>query len=134
MRIAFASADGVRIFDHFGRTPAFTILDVESGQVTHRSTRRNDFTHHAHRSSEAHDERDHASRGHGDMIGALKDCQVVISRGMGRRAWEDLRAAGIEMIVTDEVEIDRAVAAYLAGTLMDRTDRLHDHGHGQSHH
>lgn len=129
MRIAIASADGVRIFDHFGRSPAFAIIDVESGQIARRTMRTNDFTPHARRQpGEAH-EQAHATHSHATIAEALKDCQVVISRGMGRRAYDDLRAAGIEMIVTDEVEVDSAVRRYLAGTLRDRSDRLHDHHH-----
>jgi predicted Fe-Mo cluster-binding NifX family protein len=44
---------------------------------------------------------------------------------MGRRAWEDLRARGIEMIVTDETDVDTAVRKYLAGELQDHTEKLH---------
>jgi predicted Fe-Mo cluster-binding NifX family protein len=43
---------------------------------------------------------------------------------MGRRAWEDLRAHGIEMIVTDETEVQKAVQMYLAGNLRDNVERL----------
>jgi predicted Fe-Mo cluster-binding NifX family protein len=133
MRIAIASADGVRIFHHFGRTPSFAIIEVESGQVTRRTIRTNDFTPHAQRApgADRHHDHHHATHGHAAIAEALKDCQVVISRGMGRRAYEDLRAAGIEMIVTDEVQVESAVSRYLAGTLTDRTDRLHDHGHSR---
>lgn len=127
MRIAIASADGVRIFDHFGRSPAFAIIDVESGEVARRTMRANDFTPHARRAPGDDHGHEHGTHGHQAIAEALKDCQIVISRGMGRRAYEDLRAAGIEMIVTDETEVDLAVRGYLAGTLRDRTDRLHDH-------
>jgi predicted Fe-Mo cluster-binding NifX family protein len=44
---------------------------------------------------------------------------------MGRRAWEDLRARGIEMIVTDETEVEKAVQMYLAGSLRDNIEKLH---------
>jgi predicted Fe-Mo cluster-binding NifX family protein len=44
---------------------------------------------------------------------------------MGRKAWEDLRARGIEMILTDETNVDSAVELYLAGRLKDRVENLH---------
>jgi predicted Fe-Mo cluster-binding NifX family protein len=44
---------------------------------------------------------------------------------MGRKAWEELRAQGIEMIVTDETEVEVALRMYLADELEDRTDKLH---------
>ncbi len=92
--------------------------------------RRNTFTGHS-RGGEQHQEHGGAGHGRGDEQGhktvpqALRDGKAVISHGMGRRAWEDLRAQGIEMIVTDETEVETAAKMYLAGELRDQTERLH---------
>jgi predicted Fe-Mo cluster-binding NifX family protein len=61
---------------------------------------------------------------HGPILEALKDCQVVISHGMGRRIHEDLRSAGIEAFITDETSVDEALSFYLKGELEDRIERL----------
>jgi predicted Fe-Mo cluster-binding NifX family protein len=68
-----------------------------------------------------HEEREE----HHHVAEGLKDCNVVISHGMGRRAWEDLRAKGVEMIVTDETDVQQSVNLYLSGKLEDRTEMLH---------
>ena len=44
---------------------------------------------------------------------------------MGRKAWEDLRDKGIEMIVTNETNVEKAVKMYLMGELTDRVEKLH---------
>ena len=129
MKIAVATEDGKTISAHFGRSPYFALYNIEDGEITDKEMRRNTFTGHFRGGQE------HGHGGHGDSHGdheghqtvaeALQDCKAVISHGMGRRAWEDLRASGIEMIVTDETEAESAVRMYLAGELKDRTDKLH---------
>jgi predicted Fe-Mo cluster-binding NifX family protein len=59
------------------------------------------------------------------MASAISDCQVLLARGMGAGAYESMQEAGIRPVVTDIPTIDAAVAAYLAGTLTDHTERLH---------
>jgi predicted Fe-Mo cluster-binding NifX family protein len=58
------------------------------------------------------------------MWEGLKDCSVIISHGMGRRAWQDLGAMGVEIIVTDETDVERALELYLTGDLQDKSETL----------
>jgi len=44
---------------------------------------------------------------------------------MGAGAYQSMEQAGIRPIVTDLVNIDEAVQAYLAGSILDHTERLH---------
>jgi predicted Fe-Mo cluster-binding NifX family protein len=67
-----------------------------------------------------------AGHGHHRVAEGLKDCAAVISHGMGRRAWEDLRSRGIEMIVTDETDVEKAVNSYMEGKLEDKPEKLHE--------
>lgn len=130
MKIAVATEDGKIISRHFGRSPYFAVHEINEGIVVNKEMRQNTFTGHFsgkyhHQNSAEHvpgsgDGHEHHSVGEG-----LKDCNVVISNGMGRKAWEDLRNIGIEMIVTDETDIEKAVIMYLAGELKDQTERLH---------
>jgi predicted Fe-Mo cluster-binding NifX family protein len=59
------------------------------------------------------------------MAVAIKDCEVLLCRGMGAGAYESMKQAGIRPIVTDIKSIDEAVQAYLAGQLVDHVERLH---------
>ena len=130
MKIAVATEEGKTISAHFGRSPLFAIFDIENGAVAGITLRENTFTRHfsgKHQAGE-HGEHHHGKgdpHAHESAAKGLSDCQVVISHGMGRRAWEDLRARGIEMIVTDETDVATAVRLYLAGRLEDRVERLH---------
>ncbi|KAA0231498.1 iron-molybdenum cofactor biosynthesis protein [candidate division KSB1 bacterium] len=129
MKIAVATEDGKTISAHFGRSPFFAIYEIADGKVINQEMRRNTFTGHF-RGGVAHED-GHHDHGKGDehahqtVAEGLQDCQTVISHGMGRRAWEDLCSRGIEMIVTDETEVERALNLYLVGELKDRTEKLH---------
>jgi predicted Fe-Mo cluster-binding NifX family protein len=130
MKIAVATEQGKIISDHFGRSPYFAIFEIENGNIINQSMRQNTFTGHfrGHHEGHQHVEHQHGTggtHGHDSAAEGLGDCNVVISHGMGRRAWEDLRARGIEMIVTDETEVEKAVHMYLAGKLRDNVDKLH---------
>ena len=59
------------------------------------------------------------------MVAAIADCQVLLARGMGAGAFASMQQAGIEPIVTDIEEIGAAVEAYLAGTLRNQVEKLH---------
>lgn len=130
MKIAVATGNGSTIFGHFGRSPYFVIIEVEKNRIINRSLRKNTFTGHFQRDHHQHKNGEH-HRGSGDrhmhqsVAEGLIDCQVVISHGMGRKAWEDLRARGIEMIVTDETEVEKAVKMYISGELTDKVEKLH---------
>ncbi len=131
MKIAVATEDGKMIAAHFGRSPYFAIFEVQDGDVVSQEMRRNTFTGHFRGGSEGRDHGRHDHQGAGDPHGhrsawkGLNDCQVVISHGMGRKAWEDLRAREIEMIVTDETDVERALGMYLTGGLEDKIEKLH---------
>jgi predicted Fe-Mo cluster-binding NifX family protein len=43
------------------------------------------------------------------MEPGLSDCKAVISHGMGRRIYDDLKGAGIKALVTDETEVQKIV-------------------------
>lgn len=135
MKVAAVSEDGVTISQHFGRAPFYVVVTVENGQIVGREIR--DKMGHAQFASEPHTERAHGTdpRGHGfapaaqdrhtRMAAAIGDCEVLLARGMGAGAYESMRQAGIRPLVTDISNIDEAVHAYLAGRLVDHTERLH---------
>jgi len=118
MKIAVASADGVSVSQHFGRSRCFIVFDVADGKVTGREVRDNTYTAHAKgecKEGEPHHDQPHS---HADVIAAMHDCQVMLCGGMGFRAAQDLQANGIRAIMIDpSLTPDQAVAQLVAGTL-----------------
>lgn len=113
MKIAVASEDGLSISRHFGRSRCFMIFEVADRQIVDRSVRANSFTAHARGECQ---EETHHHHGHGELVAALKDCEVVLCRGMGWRAAEELKQQGIQAFVLNvELSPEEAVHAYLAG-------------------
>ncbi len=137
MKIALVTDDGNTISQHFGRAGYYEVLSVENGSVIGRERREKPAhgLHHQHPHDPGavhlHESGDTAAAGggavnaHGAMLAPITDCQVLISRGMGYGAYDSLRGAGIQTIITDVREIDEAVGKYLAGELVDHPERLH---------
>ncbi|MCF7827184.1 MAG: iron-molybdenum cofactor biosynthesis protein [Candidatus Marinimicrobia bacterium] len=125
MKIGIASDDQQSIAQHFGRTKGFVITELAEKKVISTEYRENNFTAHSQPAKhEAHEEHQHS---HGSILAALKDCDVVIARGMGRRIYDDLRNVNIEAIITDIPAVDDAIDAYLAGTLKDNPEKGCEH-------
>lgn len=125
MKIAVASDDGKNISSHFGRTKGFVIFDVEGKEIKSQEYRPNTFTGHARGLEGAGHEVDR----HASILDALKDCEVVISHGMGRRIYDDLKSGGIQVFVTDETDVKRALDLYLRGELVDKPEIGCQHRH-----
>jgi predicted Fe-Mo cluster-binding NifX family protein len=125
MKIAIVSDDEKTIASHFGQAQGFLVFEVDAGEVKHREYRLNTFTGHARGLEGA----DCGADRHGPIIAALKDCATVISHGMGRRIYDDLRQAGIEAIITDETDAEQALQLFIKGGLKDRPELSCQHDH-----
>ena len=125
MKIAIASDDGKTISSHFGQTKGFVVFQVEGKEVKNREYRPNIFTGHARGVEGA----GHGIDRHGPILAALRDCKAVVSHGMGRRIYNDLTQAGIEVYVTDQTDVERALDLYLSGELIDRPELGCEHKH-----
>lgn len=95
--MAIASDDGKIIASHFGRTRGFVLLEIDGSSVGNQEYRPNTYTGHARGLEGA----EHGLDRHAPILNALAGCQVVISHGMGRRIYEDLKQANIEVFITD---------------------------------
>jgi predicted Fe-Mo cluster-binding NifX family protein len=115
MNIAVASADGVTVSEHFGRSRCFIVFNVAEGKIVSRQVRDNTYT--AHAKGECDDQHHHDQpHSHADIVAALRDCQVVLCGGMGYRAAEDLKAGGMQAIIVDpSLTPEQAVAELIAG-------------------
>jgi len=125
MKIAIASDDGKTISSHFGRTRGFVIFEIEGKEIKKKGYRENTFTGHARGLEGA----DHSFDRHTPILEALKDCQVVISHGMGRRIYEDLKNAGLEVFVTEKTDVEVAMNLYSDGHLKDQPELGCSHNH-----
>jgi len=113
MKIAIASDDEIRIASHLGRTNGFVIVDFEDGKVKNREYRKNDFTGHKRGMKGSN----HEPGKHRPILAALKDCDAIISHGMGRRLISDLEVAGIQTYLTKEEDVVNAINSYAEGKL-----------------
>jgi predicted Fe-Mo cluster-binding NifX family protein len=130
MKIAVVTDDHKTISAHFGRATYYEVFTIIDGKITQREVllkpAHNQFA------NEPHDEPGHthgqgpaAESRHARMLEPIRDCQVLLTRGMGQGAYDNLKQAGIQSILTDIHEIEQAVKAYIAGQLLDHPDRLH---------
>ncbi len=121
MKIAVASDDSKIISSHFGRTKGFVIFEVDGKEIKNKEYLPNTFTGHARG---IHNKGSNYYDSHSTIIEALKDVKVVISHGMGRRLYDDLKNADIEIYVTDETDVEEAVKLFLDGKLKNIEDLL----------
>jgi predicted Fe-Mo cluster-binding NifX family protein len=130
INIAVVTDDGVTISQHFGRAKFYEVFTVENGKVVKRE-RREKLSHHnfAHRKHHHSDERhgfdEHSHSKHISMAEAIKDCQILLARGMGSGAYQSMLQLNIKPIITDIRNIDEAIQAVINGSIIDHTDKLH---------
>jgi predicted Fe-Mo cluster-binding NifX family protein len=124
MKVAIVTDDGTTISSHFGRAQFYEVLTIANGVVQHQERREKRFhggPHGDHQS--AHDDRGH----HDLMVEPIRDCQIVIARGMGSGAYEHLRGANLSPILTATRTIDEAVREIIDGTMVNHIERVHQH-------
>jgi predicted Fe-Mo cluster-binding NifX family protein len=132
VKIAAITDDGKTVSQHFGRARYFLVVTVEDGTISTQELREK-AGHHTFAPHEAPGHHppgghgfDPASRGrHAQMLSAIADCQVVLAGGMGQGMLQNLEQAGIRPILTEVKSIQEAIHAFLEGTLVDRSERVH---------
>jgi len=126
MKIAFVADDAQTISSHFGRAPQVVVITVEGGKEVAREVRSKEAHGQEHEHDHSHDH-GHHQRDHGSKFEPMRDCQVLVVRGMGGPAFDHARSMGLEVFMTAEKNIDAALAAYLAGKLDNDDRRIHQH-------
>ncbi len=124
MKIGIASDDRKSIAQHFGRTLGFVIAEIEDGKILSEEYRENNFSMHMQQGEQQHGAHGHS---HSAILDALADCDVVLARGMGRRIYDDLRGANIQSVITDQITVDGAFQAFIAGNLKDNPEQGCEH-------
>ena len=135
MKIAIVSDDEQTISQHFGRAEKYIVVSLEQEKIIERkSLPKLDFCHSAHRHQGRHEHQaDSSGRGfgrrsktnHQQMFEDIRDCDILISGGMGRGAYLDLQKLGIKPIVTDIADVETAMQAVLDDTIVNHLEKLH---------
>lgn len=119
MKVAVPYENG-EIFQHFGRSSAFKMYEIENGVIVNDAVIGTN------------------GQGHGALAGFLKDngADILICGGIGAGAKAAMAAAEITLYGGVSGSADDAVAALIAGTLKYNEDIVCDHkdGHGEGHH
>jgi predicted Fe-Mo cluster-binding NifX family protein len=131
IKIAVVTDDGITVSQHFGRAQFYEVLSVENGSIIKRERRPKSGHHTSAHSDHNHDHG--ASHGfdatsvnkHNQMAETIKDCQVVLARGMGNGAYQGMLQNNIKPIVTDIRTIDEAAQVVINGSIVNHTEKLH---------
>lgn len=130
MKIAFVSDDETTISRHFGRAKKYVVFSVQEGELTGLEvfSKKNQCS--SHRYHHHHDENGRgfgkqSRRKHHEAIETIKDCDVVVSRGMGSGIYGALLDKGIKPIITEISNINPAMEAVLDGTIINHAEQLH---------
>jgi len=115
MKIAIASDDKKTISHHFGKASGFVIFEIKNNKVIKQEYKENIGKNNG----------ECGSCDHQTMINNIKDCEAVISYGMGQRIYDDLTKHKIKPIVTEEQNVDEALNQFLKNNLKNVTEKLH---------
>lgn len=123
-RIAVSTDDNATVSGHFGRCSAFLIFSATAeGEIVREEIRKNGQTPHAMGLCHGGEGGHGGAHSHDGIAGALADCQVLLTGGMGWRAAADLQGRGIRAHLAPLGEkAEDAVKMYLAGTLTPATE------------
>lgn len=136
MKIAAVTDDNKTISHHFGRATKYFVLTIDAGKIISREIREKtshqDFQREGFGGQHQYwnDPRGrgygrHSAEKHKRMFATINDCQILLAQGMGQGAYIGLQQMGIQPIITDILEIEKAVQAVIDGSIVDFPERLH---------
>lgn len=120
MKIALSSQNKTAITEHAGHCRKFWIYETNATEILGKQLLELSPEQSFHDSSP-------------DESHPLDDIQVLIAGGMGRGLVERLERKGIAAIVTKETDLDKAVNAYLDGSLVREEAECHEHDGEHKH-
>lgn len=127
MKIAVATEDGINVCGHVGKCDKFIIFDIDGHKIVSKNVIDNIYTQH-HNNKNCEDTQHGQGHGsHNALLTALKECNILISMGMGFRLREDLSRNNIIPVITEIDNAEYAVEKYLSGKLKDFPDKACQH-------
>lgn len=118
MRVAIPTEDGIRVSPRFGRASWFIVADVTPGSIVYVGRRANPAAVRTLARGKA--KKVHKSRHH-VVSELLADCRAVIANSIGPSMRQALASRGIEVVVTSEALVDRALALFSMAALPDES-------------
>ena len=138
MKVAVVTDDNKTISPHFGRAIYYLVYEIDGeGKIIGKETRPKSSHNHQevvglHRVSGVnagpvshHEGASSEALLHDKMLSNVRDCEALISRGMGAGMYGSIRHLGIKPFVTSLGIADDAVQAYIKGALDNHAERLH---------
>jgi predicted Fe-Mo cluster-binding NifX family protein len=119
MKIAVASQNQKAITGHIGHCRRFWLYEIADKTIQSKTLLELSAEQSFHNSSP-------------DAPHPLDDVQVLISGGLGKNLARRLERKGIDVVVTQETDIEKAITAYLEGTLI--REKAECNGHDDEHH
>jgi predicted Fe-Mo cluster-binding NifX family protein len=116
MRIAFPTRDDQSIIGHFGKMNALIVVDVVDGEETARERRDMADTP----ACGADRQKKPAF-----VVDRISNCDVLVAGGMGTHTVDRATEAGIEVVLTRERLIAKALGCSVDGTLADESQLAH---------
>ncbi|TSA20560.1 MAG: nitrogen fixation protein [Betaproteobacteria bacterium] len=123
MQIAVTSQNRKTVTGHAGKCRKFWVYEMKGREVRSKNLLEFPIEQCFHES-------------HGDAPHPLDGVNVLITGGMGTGLQQRLKQKGILAVATAETDPERAVAAWLDGSLIELppdTQHGHGHDHGHSH-
>jgi len=118
-RIAISTDDKLHISDHMGRCKYIAIYEIAGNDVVKEEFIPNNFTHVKHHSEE------NEEHSHDRFADALKNCNLVISRGIGIGLEQGFKSNGIDvMVVKDEGRLMQILFRYVQNQLIETSERV----------
>lgn len=120
MKIAIPSDNGTTINKHFGRSKIFWIYTFDGNKLVGKKRVENQFTGHALglHLDVARDGHGKGQHSHKKILDAIGHCNMVVAGGMGQRMINDFSEKQIEVVLTKIDDVEAALAAFVAGTLI----------------
>lgn len=136
MKVAVITDDGKTVSEHFGRALSYVVFTVDGQKIVERNTldrgdivlppdEEHEARHGVTGDVDCHGVGAAAAARHRQMIQPIEDCEALLARGMSWSARECLLEAGVRPILTNIVDVEEAVQAYLAGSLENHVELLH---------
>ena len=133
MKVAVVSENETTISQHFGRAPYYIIQTLENGKVIkkekyERGTAGTCACGHSSEGGHHHGQHSGGAESetkHNRMVDPIADCQVLIAGGMGYGAYQALKNRNLQVYITAETSIQKALDLLSAGKLDNLMERLH---------
>jgi predicted Fe-Mo cluster-binding NifX family protein len=113
MKVAIPTQDGIQISSHLGRSPQFTIFELQAGQVVGSESRVNPYADekfHQHGASPGAPEKG----AHQGMAEVVSDCDAVLGFGHACGAVGALEAAGLKVYMLNApCTVQQAIDAFV---------------------